>query len=120
MPAPIVALLVLAVVLGLSLVIGHLDVVRAFRAQKLLARGSPLIDVDPPEVFDEEHHPDGAINVPLDDLAAIASELDPSHTIIVFGHNSLRSAMAAHALRARGFRVLDLGPAQPDNFGGFG
>lgn len=98
-------LFLLAVVL-----LGTLDVGRVDRAHELIARGSPLVDVDPPEVF-LHAHPHGAINIPLEDIARVAREiLDPTQVIVVHGH-WFRAFLAARELRARGFFVLNIGSA---------
>lgn len=92
-----------------TLLLGPLYFDRVDRAHELLAHGSPLVDVDPPDVFFQKH-PIGAINIPLEDLARLSSALDPTQIIVVHGH-WLRAFAAARELRARGFQVLNLGSA---------
>jgi rhodanese-related sulfurtransferase len=92
-----------------TLLLGPVYFFRVDRAHELLARGSPLVDVDRPEVFFQKH-PIGAINIPLEDLARLSSALDKTEVVIVHGH-WLRAFIAARELRARGFQVLNLGSA---------
>ncbi len=65
--------------------------------------GAMIVDVRSPEEF-AELHVDGAINIPLDSLAARASEL-PKHAVVVTvcGKGGGRSERAATELRALGF-----------------
>jgi rhodanese-related sulfurtransferase len=52
--------------------------------QALLARGAQLVEVLPPDEYDEEHLP-GAINLPLRKLEKEANQrLDPGKPVIVY------------------------------------
>jgi rhodanese-related sulfurtransferase len=54
------------------------------QVQKLTATGSQLVEVLPPEEYQEEHLP-GAINIPLKTLDAVtARQLDPQKPVIVY------------------------------------
>jgi rhodanese-related sulfurtransferase len=112
-PAYVIALLFLGFVIALTFVLWQVEVVSVIRMRKLLSEGAPLIDIDPPDVF-EKDHPPGAINVPLRDLPGLAGQLDPNRPVVIYGHHTLSTALATRELRQRGFRVLDIGPARPD------
>lgn len=78
-------------------------VTRRFRARALLERGGVLVDVDAPEEF-VRHDSQGAINIPLEELAMRAHELGPRGTpLVVFAQKFWRGARAAQALRGMGF-----------------
>ena len=52
--------------------------------QKLTATAAQLIEVLPPEEYEDEHLP-GAINIPLKTLDAVtARQLDPQRPVIVY------------------------------------
>jgi rhodanese-related sulfurtransferase len=76
---------------------------------KMTAEGFSYIDVRTPEEF-AEGHPEGALNVPLDDRFAevIAAAFAKGAPLIVGCQAGRRSARAADTLAAAGFeRVLD-------------
>lgn len=79
------------------------------RLPKLLEEGAQLVDVRGPGEFAAGHAP-GSVNIPLQEIAERASELDPGRPVIVCCASGTRSAMAAHRLRRQGFsRVLNAG-----------
>jgi rhodanese-related sulfurtransferase len=79
------------------------------RLPKLLEEGAQLVDVRGPGEFAGGHAP-GSVNIPLQEIAGRASELDPGRPVIVCCASGTRSAMAAHRLRRQGFsRVLNAG-----------
>jgi rhodanese-related sulfurtransferase len=79
------------------------------RLPKLLEEGAQLVDVRGPGEFAGGHAP-GSVNIPLQEIAERASELDPGRPVIVCCASGTRSAMAAHRLRRQGFsRVLNAG-----------
>jgi rhodanese-related sulfurtransferase len=54
------------------------------QVQKLTATGAQLIEVLPPEEYEDEHLP-GAINIPLKTLAAVTTrQLEPQRPVIVY------------------------------------
>jgi rhodanese-related sulfurtransferase len=54
------------------------------QVQKLTAAGAQLVEVLPPEEYEDEHPP-GAINIPLKTLDAVTTrELDPQRPVIVY------------------------------------
>jgi len=54
------------------------------QVQKLTAAGAQLVEVMPPEEYEDEHLP-GAINIPLKALDAVtARQLEPQRPVIVY------------------------------------
>jgi rhodanese-related sulfurtransferase len=54
------------------------------QVQKLTATGAQLVEVLPPEEYEDEHLPD-AINIPLKMLDAVtARQLEPQSPVIVY------------------------------------
>lgn len=105
-PALLSASLVLGFVV-LMLTLGWFEVGRTNLAERLMAAGAPLIDVDPPEVF-AHRHPKDALNVPLDKLREGVRGFDRRKPVVVYGH-SLRARRATKELHALGFdNVVDL------------
>jgi len=72
-----------------------------------VAQGAILLDVRTPEEF-AEGHLDGALNIPVQVLAARCCELPAEAFIVVHCKSGGRSATAAQLLRARGHEVLDI------------
>lgn len=84
--------------------------VEGAEARRLVAGGALLLDVRSPEEF-AEGHIEGAVNVPFDEVTARLAELGPSsRPVVAYCHSGRRSAIAATALRGRGYTVWDLGP----------
>lgn len=54
--------------------------------QALTGQGAQLVEVLPPDDYDWAHLP-GAVNLPLKELDARASELDRSQPVIVYCHD---------------------------------
>lgn len=78
-------------------------------AKALLARGAQIVDVRTAAEFRGNGHP-RALNIPLDELAARRSELDPSRPVLVCCESGSRSALGAALLRRSGFtEVANLG-----------
>lgn len=84
--------------------------VSSTEAHRLVGEGARLVDVRTPSEFAGGHLP-GAVNVPMDRLAARLGELGPTSTkVVVYCQSGMRSARAARVLRAAGFgEVYDLG-----------
>jgi rhodanese-related sulfurtransferase len=82
----------------------HHDVTRIFEARdRLHHRGSVLLDVDCCSDF-AQRHPRVAINIPLEELATRAHELEPkSRSIVVYAHRWRDGMKAVHLLRSLGF-----------------
>lgn len=77
-----------------------------------LEQGAPLVDVRTAREFNQGHI-SGAINVPVNRIGTPPKKLlkAKARTVVVYCHSGSRSALAAHKLRAAGFKqVLDLGP----------
>ena len=51
-----------------------------------MAEGAQLVEVLPPEEYEEEHLP-GAVNIPLRRLGERAGELDRDRAVIVYCHD---------------------------------
>ena len=79
-------------------------------ARRLVAAGARLIDVRTPDEFTAGHL-DGAINVPVDELAGKVQTLgSKDQPIVVYCASGTRSAMAASTLERAGFlHVHNLG-----------
>lgn len=80
------------------------------KARALVADGAKLVDVRSPAEF-SAGHVDGAINVPVQELAKRAGELgDKAKPIVVYCASGMRSASAVKILARAGFaQVHDLG-----------
>jgi len=72
----------------------------AFKA--LVDSGATLLDVRMPEEL-EFAAIDGAVNIPLGELAARAGELNPAAQIAILCHHGVRSEMAGRILERQGF-----------------
>ena len=87
--------------------------------EELLARTRDglvtVLDVRPPDEFAVGHVP-GAVNIPLDELEARLSELDPDHEIVAYcrGPWCVLSFEAVAALRARGFKIRRMEDGLPE------
>jgi rhodanese-related sulfurtransferase len=80
-------------------------------AHEMVAQGGVLVDVRSPEEFAAGHLP-GAINIPVGEVRARASEIGTrDRPVVTYCRSGGRSARAAATLRELGFeRVLNLGP----------
>jgi ArsR family transcriptional regulator len=74
-----------------------------------------VLDVRPPDEFATSHVP-GAINIPLSELEARLTELDPDHEIVAYcrGPWCVLSFEAVASLRARGFNIRRLEDGLPE------
>lgn len=79
-------------------------------ARSLVEHGARLVDVRTAEEY-ASGHLEGAINVPVQELAARIGELGPTDgSIVVYCRSGARSARAAESLRRAGFTSIhDLG-----------
>ena len=79
-------------------------------ARKLAAAGARLLDVRTPGEYASGHLP-GAINIPVQELAARLNEAGAKNQpIVVYCRSGARSAQAKQLLAARGFTAIhDLG-----------
>jgi len=77
----------------------------------MVEAGAVLLDVRTPKEFQEGHIP-GAINIPVDQVAARVAEIGPPTTaVVVYCLSGGRSSRAAGTLKQLGFgKVLNLGP----------
>jgi rhodanese-related sulfurtransferase len=80
-------------------------------AHELVGQGGRLVDVRSPAEF-AGGHVDGALNIPVGELATRSAELRPTdRPIVLYCASGARSAMAARTLRSAGFtKVYNLGP----------
>src|SRR5687768_10406594 len=76
-------------------------------AERLAAGEADLIDVREQYEWDAGHI-EGARHVPLQDLAAVAPELDPQRPVVIVCRVGGRSAMATDAFRRAGFDAYNL------------
>lgn len=74
----------------------------------LLARGAQRVDVRTPGEFAGGHAP-GCVNIPLDQLAGRAGQLDKAKPVLLCCASGSRSAMAASLLRKQGFEAVNAG-----------
>jgi rhodanese-related sulfurtransferase len=83
----------------------HHDVMRIFEARdRLHHRDAVLLDVDCCGDF-AERHPRLAINIPLEELAKRAHEVEPkTRSIVVYAHHWREGMKAVHLLRNLGFQ----------------
>lgn len=80
------------------------------RLPRYLAAGAQIVDVRTRAEFSVAHLP-GSINIPLDELDRGAESLSRDHPVLLCCASGSRSAMAARALRKRGFReAINVGP----------
>jgi phage shock protein E len=78
-------------------------------ARKLVADGALLLDVRTPEEF-RDRHLDGALNIPVQELAGRVGELGAKERpIVVYCRSGARSAMAAILMKKAGYEVVDMG-----------
>jgi phage shock protein E len=79
-------------------------------AKRLVAEGARLVDVRDAESY-ALGHIEGAINVPVTEVAARAAEIGvPGASVVVYCRTGARSAKAAGILNGMGYqRVYDLG-----------
>lgn len=78
------------------------------RARQLVAAGATLLDVRTPGEY-SGGHVDGAINIPVDQVAASLDRIPRDHAVVVYCASGVRSARAAGVLAGAGYDVYDLG-----------
>jgi rhodanese-related sulfurtransferase len=98
-----------AVFVGLT-VFKRMGQVAGPQARELVKNGAKLVDVRTAGEFATVHLP-GALNVPLNELAAKAATLGPrDKPVILYCASGTRSAMARSVLKGQGFtQVFNLG-----------
>jgi phage shock protein E len=81
------------------------------QAHEMVQNGAALVDVRTPEEYQAGHLP-GAVNIPVDEISARASEIGSvTRPVVTYCHSGARSARAAATLRQLGFNdVVNLGP----------
>ena len=105
----VIGLVLLSLVFAIAMVRRSAAVSQA-DAQALLVEGGRLVDVRSPSEF-ATGHLEGAINLPVEELAARADELGPPDAgLVLYCRSGARSALAKRRLEARGFNnVHDFG-----------
>lgn len=103
----IVVVLLFAGLFVASRMLGRKD---ASKAKALVANGALLLDVRTPAEF-ASGHIDGAVNVPVDQIASRAEQLGPKNrAVVVYCRSGARSAAAASTLQQLGYTTVeDLG-----------
>ena len=84
-----------------------LDWVNQEQADKIIAKGGQWLDVRLPSEF-ENHHMDGAINIPLYFIRLKINTLDRSKPYIVCCDTGRRSSAGAYILNERGYQAYVL------------
>ncbi|MDJ0910552.1 MAG: cyclic nucleotide-binding domain-containing protein [Woeseiaceae bacterium] len=84
-----------------------LDWVEPAEAQRIVAEGGQWLDVRLPSEF-ENHHLDGAVNIPLYFIRLKVNTLDPDKKYIVCCDTGRRSSAGAYILSERGFQAYVL------------
>jgi rhodanese-related sulfurtransferase len=83
--------------------------VSSAEAKALVDKGALLLDVRTREEF-SSGHVNGALNIPVQELAGRLKELsDKAKPVVVYCRSGGRSASAASLLRQSGYNVHDLG-----------
>ncbi|HEV2814809.1 MAG TPA: rhodanese-like domain-containing protein [Solirubrobacteraceae bacterium] len=77
-------------------------------ADALVRQGALAVDVREPAELVEDGRIEGALHVPLGDLAQRAEELPRDRTLVMICRSGTRSAMATEALRASGYDAYNV------------
>lgn len=78
----------------------------------LAAGGAVFVDVRTPSEFAAGNRP-GSVNIPLDEIARRAAEIDKSKPVVLSCASGARSGIAAGILKGLGYRnVTNAGPWQ--------
>lgn len=77
--------------------------------RQLVENGALLLDVRTPEEF-RARHLEGAMNIPVQELAGRVHELGAKdRPVVVYCRSGARSASAATLMKRAGYEVLDIG-----------
>jgi phage shock protein E len=99
----------IALVAVVYIVATRMGKVAPAEARRLVQEGAVLLDVRSIGEFSAGHIP-GAINIPVDQVAARADELAAKgKSIVVYCASGMRSGAAARMLKSKGITVFDLG-----------
>lgn len=102
--------LVCSVLLSLGVTACGADRVDSADARRLVSdERATLLDVRTPGEF-ASGHVEGAVNVPVDEVATRLSEIPRDAPVVVYCRSGARSARAASALHEAGYEVHDVGP----------
>ncbi len=83
----------------------QVEVVDSTKLTELAGSGVTVVDVRTPGEFEAGHVP-GAINIPVDQMAAQAAALDPAQPVAVYCATGSRSASAVQYLTQAGFKKI--------------
>ncbi len=79
------------------------------KGRELVANGALLLDVRTPQEF-SERHVEGAVNIPVQELAGRLQELGAKkRPIVVYCRSGARSASATVLMKNAGYDVVDIG-----------
>lgn len=79
-------------------------------ARDLVSEGGIVLDVRTREEY-AAGHVDGAVNIPVQELAARMDEIGtPGRKVVVYCRSGARSAAASQLLVRAGYDVTDIGP----------
>ena len=107
----VVALIAIGgLVVGSSAFADGPEVVSGSEAQQLVSEGALLLDVRTPQEFNAGHI-EGAVNIPVQELASRIAELgSPDRAVVVYCRSGVRSHQAELYLESQGFALVhDLG-----------
>lgn len=77
----------------------------AFAARRACGEQLTLLDVREPWEL-EIARIEGAVHIPMREIAGRISELDAAQPVVVICHSGIRSARVAHYLESQGFRAV--------------
>lgn len=107
--------LVVSGVVAVLMVVGacrvHAQATTSEQAHRWVDDGALLLDVRTPEEF-AAGHVEGAVNIPVQNLAERMAEVGPQdRPVVVYCRSGARSARATAMLKEAGYQqLLDLGP----------
>ncbi len=103
MPSAFSVVVVLVIVVGVIAILLSRNAPLA-KVKAALESGARVVDVRSAEEFRAGHFP-GALNIPVDQIAARLDEMgDPERPIILYCHSGMRSGSALHIVRKGGFK----------------
>ena len=103
-----IALFLMAIGVSACSMASAADTVTGTQAHELVSAGATLVDVRSDGEW-QSGHLEGAVHIPVNEIAARMSELPQGHPVVVYCASGMRSAQAAGVLRSAGYEVRDLG-----------
>jgi phage shock protein E len=108
----LIGVVALAGVIAVKTLIGRTKRISKGNLMELINEGAQIIDVRTPQEF-AQAHAKGSRNIPLNELATRASELERIKPVVVCCASGARSSMAKSLLERAGFTsVHNAGPWQ--------